>query len=290
LQVINIKFIHNFSYALTFSGRAPLFKEEITKEPIDTPFFTHDSHGRIKPIGKDSESNNYYILFINRDCRLYKETSSQVIELVVKNYDQLEKFISQFESSKNENEAALVKNIKDNLLKFKENDEEEKKRETNLIRKQQAFEKAKKLTGKGSSGDKNHNNDIYLMNASDHMITRHQLNQITKTTSLNNFQNTIPMHKQPTITEQDKLRMKIERERLERQKRLEKRQKLMEFSQFDENPEEASEKDDIRESFINIKRTRTSQRNSQRRAIKRNRSKINSFKIKNFRRFFKLRK
>lgn len=166
-----------------------------------------------------------------------------------------------------------MKNIKDNLLKFKENDEEEKKRETNLIRKQQAFEKAKKLTGKGSSADKNQNNNFYLMNISDHMITRHQLNQITKTTSLNNFQSIIPMPKQPTVTEQDRLRMKIEKERIERQKRLEKRQKLLEIANFEDNPEEASEKDQ-RESFSRNKRTRSSQRNIQGRTVKRIRSKI----------------
>lgn len=165
----------------------------------------------------------------------------------------------------------LVKNIKDNLLRFKENDEEEKKRESNLIRKQQAFEKAKKLTGKGSTTDKNQNNDFYLMNISDHMITRHQLNQITKTTSLNNFQTTVPVPKQPTITEQDRLKMKIEKERIERQKRLEKRQKMIEMTQFEENPEEASEKDE-RESFTRIKRSRPPQRTSQRRVAKRNRS------------------
>lgn len=244
----------------------------MTKELIETQVFTQDSHGRIKPIGKDAEFTNYFILFSNRDCRLYKETNSKGVELIIRNYDELEKFISKYEGSKNEHEATLVKNIKDNLLKFKENDEEEKKRENNLIRKQQAFEKAKKLTGKGNGGDRGQNSDFYLMNVSDHMITRHQLNQITKTTSLNNFQNAVPIPKQPTITEQDRLRMKIEKERIERQKRLEKRQKLMEMNQFDDLPEEGSEKDD-KESFIQNKRVRSTQRTSQRKAAKKIRSK-----------------
>lgn len=191
----------------------------------------------------------------------------------------MEKFILKFENSKNQNELLLIKNIKDNLLKFKENDEEEKKREGNLIRKQQAFEKAKKLAGKTNSNEKSQNSDFYLMNISDHMITRHQLNQITKTTSLNNFQNVIPMPKQPTITEQDRLKMKIEKERIERQKRLEKRQKLMEMVQYDENLDEQSEKEE-KESFIRNKRIRPSQRMSQRKAAKRIRSKIFNIKIK----------
>lgn len=207
-------------------------------------------------------------MFINRDCRLYKETSSKGIEIIVKNYDELEKFISKFENSKNLNEINLVKNIKDNLLKFKENDEEEKKKESNLIRKQQAFEKAKKLAGKPNINEKNQNSDFYLMNVSDHMITRHQLNQITKTTSLNNFQNVIPIPKQPTLSEQDKLKMKIEKERIERQKRLEKRQKLMESAQYEEIPEEESEKDE-KESFLRNKRIRSSHRVSKRRTTKR---------------------
>jgi len=190
----------------------------------------------------------------------------------------LEKFILKYENSKNPSESLLIKSIKDNLLKFKENDEEEKKRESNFTRKQQAFEKAKKLAGKTNCNEKSQNSDFYLINASDHMITRHQLNQITKTTSLNNFQTIVATPKHPMITEQDKLKMKIERERIERQKRLEKRQKIMEMTNYDEIIEEQSEKEE-KEIYIRNKRVRPSQRSSQRNPSKRIRSKNFDTKI-----------
>lgn len=233
------------------------------------PNITQDRYNRIRPIGKDHENTNFFIIFQNRDCRLYKETSSNGVELILKTYEELESFISKYENSKAHSEINLIKNIKDNLLKFKENDEEEKKRENNLIRKQQVFEKAKKIAGKNISNEKNPNSELYLMNISEHMITRHQLNQITKTTSLNNFQAVLPQPKQTSLSEQDKLKMKIERERIERQKRLEKRQKLMEMNQYEEINEENSEKDEF---FIRHKRTRVSNRNSQKRNLKQSRS------------------
>jgi hypothetical protein len=211
----------------------------------------------------DSEYNNYYIIFSNKDCRLYKETISSGLDLAIKNFEELEKFISKLENSKDINELNLIKNIKDNLLKFKDNDEEEKKRETNLTRKQQAFEKAKKLTGKNSLNELNKKNaDLYLINASDHMITRHQLNQITKTTSLNNYQN-IQVEKKPNLpSEQDILKIKIEKEKLARQQRLEKRQKILENNKYDDDNENEFLDDDFSEGdekdiFIRQKRNRS---------------------------------
>jgi hypothetical protein len=207
----------------------------------------------------DSEYNNYYIVFSNKDCRLYKETISSGLDLTIKNFEELEKFITKLENSKDINDLNLIKNIKDNLLKFKENDEEEKKRELNLIRKQQAFEKAKKLTGKNSLNELNKKNaDLYLINSSDHMITRHQLNQITKTTSLNNYQN-IQVEKKPIIpSEQDILKIKIEKEKLARQQRLEKRQKNLETNKYDEflDIDDTSEREE-KEILIRQKRNRT---------------------------------
>ena len=115
-------FFNNFSYALTFSGRAPLFKEELDKVPTETQLSPQENIRRVKPIGRDFEYNSYIIVFMNKDCRLYKETDLKTIELIVKNYEELEIFISKYENSKNQNELSLIKNIKDNLLKFKEND------------------------------------------------------------------------------------------------------------------------------------------------------------------------
>jgi hypothetical protein len=69
-----------------------------------------------------------------------------VFSIAAKNYEELEKFMSNFENSKNSSEINLMKAIKDSLLTFKENDEEEKKKEMSIALKQQALEKSKKVS------------------------------------------------------------------------------------------------------------------------------------------------
>jgi hypothetical protein len=205
-----------YSYAITFSGRAPFFKQELANE---TNTFVKDK--RVKPIGSDSEGGVYYFLSCNKDCKIYKETEAG-LEVLVKNYEDVEKLLSKFESSKNSSEVLLVKNLKENLLVFKENDDEEKKKEAIFSRKQQAFEKAKKLNNtKSQDVEKYQSSDYFLMNISDHVITRGQLNQITKVTF-----NQPQQAKQP-ISEDERKRQKVEKERKEREKRLEKRNRNM---------------------------------------------------------------
>jgi hypothetical protein len=173
----------------------------------------------VKPLGLDGEGNVYYFLGCNKDCKIYKELNSKDVELVIKNYEDVEKFLNRFENSKNSDEIILVKNVKEILLQLKENDDEEKKKEAIFLRKQQAFDKAKKLNNtKTQDVEKYQNSDYFLMNISDHVITRNQLNQITKV-NLSQPENL----KKQQVTEEDKKRQKIERERLEREKRLEKR-------------------------------------------------------------------
>ena len=97
-------------------------------------------------LGKDKENNLIYSLLCNKDCRIFLENpSTKEFSIIVKNYEELEKFMSQYENSKNTNEINLIKAIKDSLLIYKENDEEEKKKELNIILKQQAYEKSKKV-------------------------------------------------------------------------------------------------------------------------------------------------
>jgi hypothetical protein len=202
---------------VTFSGRASFFKQEL-----------NTAEKRMKPIGVDSDGFNYYYIRINKDCRIYKERYDFGVELIVKNYDELEVFIAKFEGSKNSSEVNLVKAIRELLLTLKENDEEEKKREAIFIRKQQAFDKTKKLS-KQSENEKYQNSDYFLMNISDHVITRNQLNQITKI----NIPNTTH-HTRRQLRAEDVKKEKVEKERLERERRLEKRSKLLERQVEDE--------------------------------------------------------
>jgi len=132
-----------------------------------------------------------------------------------------------------------MKSIKDSLLTFKENDEEEKKKELNIILKQQAFEKSKKVIfniNQSTAEVEKYNKSEYflLLNTSGHVVTRNQLNQISKTTipSSNSNQpintNVVVNNKQQIINEEEKKKQKIEKERQERQKRLDKRNKILE--------------------------------------------------------------
>ena len=132
-----------------------------------------------------------------------------------------------------------MKSIKDSLLTFKENDEEEKKKELNIILKQQAFEKSKKVIfniNQSTAEVEKYNKSEYffLMNTSGHVVTRNQLNQISKTTipTSNSNQpintNVVVNNKQQIINEEEKKKQKIEKERQERQKRLDKRNKILE--------------------------------------------------------------
>ena len=223
-----IKFLYFFcNYCLTFSGRTPLYKEELTKSKDEGLI----ANKKIKPFSIDKEGVTYYSFPLNKDCRLYKEKysltepmkSSESFEMCVSNYAELEKMI---ETEKN---AQLVKKIKDKLIQFKSNDEEEKKKEMNLLRKQELYEKAKKLstmnTNNISEVEKYKNNDFLLMNISNHVITRNQLNQIAKINQQTGHSTNNKVHE---LTEEERHKMKIERENLERERRMEKRNRIQE--------------------------------------------------------------
>jgi len=97
------------------------------------------------------------------------EKDDKTIELVVKNYEEIEIFLSKLETENtSEKNNSLIKNIKDNLINYKGNDDDENKRELNFQRKQQAFEKAKKLNSRqGGEIERYTNSDYFLMNVSD---------------------------------------------------------------------------------------------------------------------------
>ena len=223
-----IKFLYFFcNYCLTFSGRTPLYKEELTKSKEEGLI----ANKKISPFLSDKEGVSYYAFPLNKDCRLYKEKysltepikSSESFEMCVGNYAELEKMI---ETEKN---SQLVKKIKDKLIQFKSNDEEEKKKEMNLLRKQELYEKAKKLSAMNTNNisevEKYKNNDFLLMNISNHVITRTQLNQIAK---INQQTGHVANSKTHELTEEERHKMKIERENLERERRMEKRNRIQE--------------------------------------------------------------
>jgi hypothetical protein len=240
------------NYSLTFSGRASFFKDEllstnVVKEvPTNTELqnqatpvkvsvsslssLSMNTFKRIKPLGIDENNNKYYSLLCNKECRIYKEDPKDTtysLQLIVRNYEELEKFMSSLESS--QEEQTLLKSIRENLLYYKEFDEEEKKKEAGYMRKQQAMEKAKLLNSTKQKPGEIEKSDYFLMNISDHVITRNQLNQITKTNYALANNNFMQNRKEPPVqTEEERKKQKIEKEKLERQKRLEKRNRVVE--------------------------------------------------------------
>ena len=219
-KVILLNFFCN--YCMTFSGRQPLFLEEIMSNTEEN--FVNNK--KILPLYFDNNSNNYYIFPLNKDCRIYKErieswqvakSIKESFDIKIKNYSELEKLL---EEEKDQN---IVKKLKDNLLQFKSNDEEEQKKINANLKKEEMYIKAKKLREMNkncSELEKFKNTDYILMNMSNHMMTRRQLNQITQLSQVstrNKFNSLILKEKPKELTEEEKHQMKIQKEKLERE-------------------------------------------------------------------------
>ena len=215
-------------YCMSFSGRFSVFKDYLnsnsSKEIIK-------NNKRILPLFSDKEGNSFFSFSLNKDCRIYKEKidyyqptiSSKNFKLFIKNYNELENFIE------NETNSQILKKLKEKLLEFKTNDEEEKKIKENLLRKEEIFEKKKKLQELNNNNiseiEKYNNNDIFLMNFSNHVTTRYQLNQITK---MNNKTYSKNENKIKELTPEEKYKLKIEKEKKDRDLRMIKRNKIQE--------------------------------------------------------------
>ena len=246
-KVILLMFFCN--YCMTFSGRQPLYLEEIMSNTEEN--FLNNK--KILPLYFDNDSYNYYIFPLNKDCRIYKEKieSWQIVKSIkesfdikIKNYSELEKLLDQ------EKDQNIVKKLKDRLLEFKANDDEEQKKINSNLKKEEMHLKAKKLREMNkncSEIDKYKNTDYILMNMSNHMMTRRQLNQITQLSQVSTrhkFNSLLLKEKPKELTEEEKHKLKIQKEKLEREKRMEKRNRMIEKMQKEEeyklaHPEEA---------------------------------------------------
>ena len=246
-KVIILMFFCN--YCMSFSGRQPLYLEEIMSNTEDN--FVENK--KILPLFFDKNNYNYYIFPLNKDCRIYKEkieswqiakSIKESFDIKIKNYSELEKML---EEEKDQN---ITKKLKDKLLEFKANDEEEQKKINANLKKEEIYLKAKKLREMNkncSEVEKYKNTDYLLMSMSNHMMTRRQLNQITQLSQVstrNKFNSLILKEKPKELTEEEKHQMKIEKEKLEREKRMEKRNQRIEKMQREEeyklaHPEEA---------------------------------------------------
>ena len=223
-----VNFLYFFcNYCMTFSGRTQIFKDEINKNK-DENFILNK---RINPLFSDKLGNDYYIFPINKDCRVYidkinvENPIEDNLENNIKNYEELEQFLEK------ETNNQLKKKINEHLLEFKNNDKEEKEKQKEFLRKEEMFEKAKILREmkQNEMNEKYQSNDI-LMNIYNGVITRNQLNKITK---LNQYDRNKTEQKPKELTEEEKRRLKIEKENYEREKRMEKRNRIQEQKEED---------------------------------------------------------
>ena len=260
-KVILLMFFCN--YCMSFSGRQPLYLEEIMSNTEEN--FVDNK--KILPLFFDKNSYNYYIFPLNKDCRIYKEkieswqvskSIKESFDIRIKNYSELEKLL---EEEKDQN---IVKILKDKLLEFKANDEEEQKKINANMKKEEIYLKAKKLREMNkncSEVEKYKNTDYLLMSMSNHMMTRRQLNQITQLSQVstrNKFNSLILKEKPKELTKEEKHQMKVEKEKLERDKRMEKRnqryEKMQREKEYELNhPEEA-------QKLLNKKKNREKER------------------------------
>ena len=243
-----VNFLYFFcNYCMTFSGRTQIFKDEINKNK-DENFILNK---RINPLFSDKLGNDYYIFPINKDCRVYidkinvENPIEDNLENNIKNYEELEQFLEK------ETNNQLKKKINEHLLEFKNNDKEEKEKQKEFLRKEEMFEKAKILREmkQNEMNEKYQSNDI-LMNIYNGVITRNQLNKITK---LNQYDRNKTEQKPKELTEEEKRRLKIEKENYEREKRMEKRNRIQEQMQKEE---EYRLTHNVESMFVNKKRNK----------------------------------
>ena len=118
------------------------------------------------------------------------------------------------------------------------------------MKKEEIYLKAKKyreMNQNCTSEEKFKNKDFFLMNYSDHMMTRRQLNQITQlsqVTTRNKSHRLFMKEKPKELTEEEKHKLKVQKENLERERRMQKRNQIIEKMRKEEeyklaHPEEA---------------------------------------------------
>ena len=264
-KVILLMFFCN--YCMSFSGRQPLYYDEIMNNKEES--FINNK--KIIPFFYDKENYNNYIFPLNKDCRIYKEkindiqinkSISESFDIKIKNYEELEKLLEQ------EKDQSIIKKLKEKLIEFKTNDEEEQKKINSNLKREELYLKAKKLREMNqnctSEKEKFNNTNYLLMNLSNHMMTRRQLNQITQLSQVTtrNRSNQLLMRERPKeLTEEEKHKLKVQRENLEREKRMQKRNQIIERMQKEEeyklaHPEEAK--------YLNNKKKREKKKSKKR--------------------------
>lgn len=205
-----------------------------------------------KILGYDNYNNCYSIPLCNKSCVIVKDyfNKESTVETICHNYSEVEGLLEKLEKNKLEsnldielNEShkektrkdmkknkstlniqinrqnELTNNIKDLLLSFKEFDEEEKKKESN-------FQKKTVIASKNAAQGK----EFVLMNMTDHITTRRQLNKLAQeAVPIISGMDDSMLHNKYREPSYDELkRLKAEQQNLERERRMKERGKQFE--------------------------------------------------------------
>jgi hypothetical protein len=174
---------------------------------------------RVAPIGFDKNNNEYYHFEDHKDGRLYKLTAKSkrhVGESITECFTPIEsvkKFLESIEKTKDTEEQHLKKVLSAKLKIMEENDKEAQLKEQTRIRKIQSLTRSKKIltNAKKQYADAYNTEVPYVNLISNAVMTRAQLQSL----------------KNKLIkpqTREDIMKEKYEKQKMERQKRLERRQ------------------------------------------------------------------
>eukprot|EP00826_Nyctotherus_ovalis_P018554 TRINITY_DN15566_c0_g1_i5.p1 TRINITY_DN15566_c0_g1~~TRINITY_DN15566_c0_g1_i5.p1 ORF type:complete len:428 (+),score=119.16 TRINITY_DN15566_c0_g1_i5:297-1580(+) len=189
---------------------------------------------RVAPIGLDRNRNEYYHFEDHKDGRLYKlvaKSKRYLDENITECFipiENVKKLMESLEKSKDGEELQLKKALDERLKTMEEDDKETQLREQTRIRKLQSLTRSKRMltNAKKQYADAYNTEVPYINLISNAVMTRAQLQSLKNKLI------------KPQTTE-DIMKEKYERQKLERQKRLERRQHVSVSARLETLREEA---------------------------------------------------
>jgi len=195
---------------------------ENQKEQNATPTEnTNKAVKRAMPLGADKDGNEYFYFEENKDGKLYKIKSKSMriseskISECMNAYENTRKFLDTLTKSENTEDLKLKESLESKISEMEMRDKETQAREQTRVRKLQSLNRSKKaISNAQRQYADSYKTDVPLINfISNNVMTRTQLQNLK-----NRF--TKP------VTHEDLVKEKYERQKLERQRRLERRQKV----------------------------------------------------------------
>lgn len=228
------------NYSIEFSGRLNVYKEDLLNQ--------HHNQSEVKYLGYNQENDMLYFTPSTRTCSIFRRNiKKSEPELFLSTYNEIEQYMESLSStitsvqnqemtkkkkgnlmkstSKSENLVNLLTKIKENLIFFKEFEEEEKKKE-GLFSKKQFLVKNSSLPNK----------EVVLLNMSEHVTTRRQLNKLTESQPNCAYQ-LKPVKERKELSFDEIKQIRVEQQKQERERRLLERNKEYSYEEYDDDPD-----------------------------------------------------